>query len=64
MLFGQCYVFYVWYIVEYWYLIVVFNGVFQQLEVCVVVDLIDDNVSDVESWIKMLKIYYCGGDGG
>ena len=64
MSFGQRHAFHARHIAEHWHLTVALNGAFQQLEVRVAVDPIDDNASDVESRIKMLKTHHRGGDGG
>ena len=64
MSFRQRHAFHARHIAEHWHLTVALNGAFQQLEVRVAVDPIDDNASDVESRIKMLKTHHRGGDGG
>ena len=61
---GQRHAFHARHIAEHWHLTVALNGAFQQLEVGVAVDAINDHAGDIEGRIKMLKAHHRGGDGG
>ena len=61
---GQRHAFHARHITEHRRLAVALNGAFQQLEVGVAVDAINDHAGDIEGRIKMLKAHHRGGDGG
>ncbi len=64
MTFRQRYALRTRHVAEHRQVAVALNGVFQQLEVAIAVDAVDDNARDIQARVEVLEAHHRGGNGG